>query len=188
MPCLVNKRPASFTSPIAICHELKAILLKPKIPITREPRDSGCSTANPDSQNIAEASQSPVRPATQGHRAEERWLKVLWHPFFQRVASVRGNDCPIGRRMSDRLDAGEADSFELRTRRKDNVQIMLVAVEQIINPGSSSPLAKAGSIPTYCDPLNGRAWEEAVMSFITADSELRSRQCVAHPRTTNRTR
>jgi glycosyltransferase involved in cell wall biosynthesis len=37
----------------------------------------------------------------------------------------------------------------------------------------------AGSIPIYCDPLNGRAWEEAIMSFIPGDSELRSSQCAA---------
>jgi glycosyltransferase involved in cell wall biosynthesis len=37
----------------------------------------------------------------------------------------------------------------------------------------------AGSIPIYCDALNGRAWEEAIRSFIPADSEIRSSQCAA---------
>jgi glycosyltransferase involved in cell wall biosynthesis len=37
----------------------------------------------------------------------------------------------------------------------------------------------AGSIPTYCDPLDGLSWREAIMAYIPIDSAIRANQCAA---------
>ncbi|WP_239025897.1 glycosyltransferase family 4 protein [Sphingomonas paeninsulae] len=37
----------------------------------------------------------------------------------------------------------------------------------------------AGELPTYCDPLDSKSWEEAILSFTPRHSEPRARQCAA---------
>jgi glycosyltransferase involved in cell wall biosynthesis len=37
----------------------------------------------------------------------------------------------------------------------------------------------AGSIPTYCDPLDGRSWRDAILAYTSTDNELRASQCEA---------
>jgi glycosyltransferase involved in cell wall biosynthesis len=37
----------------------------------------------------------------------------------------------------------------------------------------------AGSIPTYCDPVDGKSWRDAIMAYTPTESTVRVNQCVA---------